>query len=104
MASLHLDGTTAEWYYQMEGDFSMVPCLRFVNFINLHFGLPIRTNSVVEIKALVHTDMVEDYSHRFLVLLARFNDLALWIVIDLYTGGLGQPLAADVEMQHPVNL
>ena len=25
-------------------------------------------------------------------------------VIDLYTGGLGQPLAHDVELQHPANL
>jgi len=26
------------------------------------------------------------------------------MVIDLYTGGLGQPLAHDVEMQYPVDL
>ena len=47
---------------------------------------------------------MEDYSRRFLALLARCDDLATRTVIDLYTGGLGQPLAHDVEMQNPANL
>jgi hypothetical protein len=42
MVSLHHDGTSAEWCYQMERDFSMVPWLCFVDFINLRFGPPIR--------------------------------------------------------------
>ena len=104
MASLHLDGTAAEWYYQMERDFSMVPWPCFVDFINLCFGPPIRTNSIAEIKALIRTGTMEDYSQRFLALLTRYDDLATRTVIDLYTGGLGQPLAHDVEMQHPANL
>ncbi|XP_066373490.1 uncharacterized protein [Miscanthus floridulus] len=104
MASLHLDGTAAEWYYQMERNFGMVPWPCFVDFVNLRFGPPIRTNSITEIKALIRTGTVEDYSRRFLALLARCDDLATQTVIDLYTGGLGQPLAHDVEMQHPANL
>jgi len=40
MASLHLDDTVVEWYYQMERDFGMVPWSRFVDFINLRFGCP----------------------------------------------------------------
>jgi hypothetical protein len=90
MASLHLDGTMTEWYYQMERDFGMVPWPRFVDFVNLRFRPPIHTNSIAEIKALVRTDTMVDYSRRFLAL--------------LNTGGLGQPLAHDVEMQHPANL
>ena len=104
MASLHLDGTAVEWYYQMERDFSMVPWPHFVDFVNLRFGPPIRTNSIAEIKALVRTGSVEDYLRRFLALLARCDNLAARTVIDLYTGGLGQPLAHDVEMQYPANL
>ena len=104
MASLYLDGTAAEWYYQMERDFGMVPWPRFVDFINLRFGPPIRTNSIAEIKALVRTGSVEDYSRSFHALLARCHNLAPRTVIDMYTGGLGQPLAHDVEMQHPANL
>lgn len=54
MASLHLDGTTGEWYYynQMEYDFGMVSWLRFVKYVNLCFGPPIRSNALHEIKAI----------------------------------------------------
>lgn len=104
MASLHLDGTAAEWYYQMERDFGMISWPRFVEFVNLRFGPPIRTNSVAEIKALVRTSTVEEYSRRYLALLSRCDNLSTQTAIDLYTGGLGQPLASDVEMQHPVDL
>jgi hypothetical protein len=58
MASLHLDGTTVEWYYQMERDFGMVSWPRFVDFANLRFGPPIRSNSLGEIKALFRTGTV----------------------------------------------
>lgn len=98
MASLYVNGTAADWYYQMERDFGLVPWPRFVDFVNLHFGPPIRTNLMAEIKALVRTDTVEAYSRHFQALLACCTDLAPWTVIDLYTGGLGQPLAHDVEM------
>jgi hypothetical protein len=105
MASLYLDGTTAEWYYQMERDFGMVSWPHFVDFVNLRFGPPICTNSIAEIKALVRTGTVEDYSRHFFALLARCDNLAPRTVIDLYTGGLGQPLLAhDVEMQHTADL
>jgi hypothetical protein len=104
MASLHLDGTATEWYYQMECDFGMVSWPCFVEFVNLRFGPPIRTNSVAEMKALVRMATVEEYSWRYLALLSRCDDLSTRMAIDLYTGGLGQPLASDVELQHPANL
>jgi len=88
MASLHLDGITTKWYYQMDHDFGMVSWPRFVEFVNLRFGPPIRTNSVGEIKALVRTGTVE-YSRRFLALLSRCDNLSTWTTIDLYIGGLG---------------
>lgn len=88
----------------MERDFGMVSWPCFVDFVNLRFGPPIRTNSIAEIKALVRTGTVEDYSRRFLALLSHCEDLTPRTVIDLYTGGLGQPLAHDVEMQLPANL
>jgi len=104
MASLHLDGTVAEWYYQMERDFGMISWPRFVEFVNLRFGPPIRTNSVAEIKALVRTGIVEEYSRRYLALLSRCDNLSTQTAIDLYTGGLGQPLASDVELEYSVDL
>lgn len=65
---------------------------------------PIRSNSLGEIKALYRTGMVEDYSRRFLALLSRTEELTMQHKIDIYIGGLGQSLASDVELQHPVNL
>jgi len=47
---------------------------------------------------------VEDYSRGFLGLLTHCDNLAPRTVIDLYNGGLGQPLAHYVEMQHPADL
>jgi hypothetical protein len=104
MASLHLDDTVAEWYYQMERDFGMVPWPRFVDFINLRFGPPIHSNSIGEIKALFRTGTMEEYSQRYLALLSHCDNLDAQTKIDLYTGGLGQPLASDVELQHPIDL
>ena len=69
----------------MERDFGMVSWPRFVEFVNLHFGPPIRTNSVSEIKALVRTGTVEEYSRRYLALLSRCDDLSTRTAIDLYT-------------------
>ena len=72
----------------MERDFGMVSWPHFVDFVNLRFGPLIHTNSIAEIKALVRTGSVEDYSWRFLALLACCDSLTPWTVIDLYTGGL----------------
>lgn len=96
-ASLHLDGTAAEWYYQMERDFGMVSWPRFVEFVNLRFGPPIGSNSIGEIKALFCTSTVEEYSRRYLALLSHCDHLSTRTKIDLYTGGVGQPLASDEE-------
>jgi hypothetical protein len=35
MASLHMDGATAEWYYALEREYGMVPWNRFTEFVNL---------------------------------------------------------------------
>ena len=88
----------------MERDFGMLSWPHFIEFVNLRFGVPIRTNSVAEINALVRTGTVEEYSRRYLALFSRCDNLSLQTAIDLYTGGLGQPLASDVELQYPVDL
>jgi hypothetical protein len=56
----------------MEHDFGMVLWPRFVKYVNICFGSPIRSNSLGEIKALQCTPQNQ---------------------IDLVTAGLGQPCA-----------
>ncbi|CAL4917571.1 unnamed protein product [Urochloa decumbens] len=104
MASLHLKGVAAQWYFQMERDFGIVSWPRFVEFVTLRFGPPISSNALGELKALHRTSSVEDYQRHFLALLCRCDQLGPRQQIDLFTAGLGQPLASDVEMQRPSNL
>jgi hypothetical protein len=41
MASLHMDGAAAEWYYALEREYGMVPWNHFTEFVNLRFGPPL---------------------------------------------------------------
>jgi hypothetical protein len=57
-----------------------------------------------ELKELRRTGTVEEYERQFLALLCRCDNLTPPHQLDLFTAGLGQPLASDVEMQRPSNL
>jgi hypothetical protein len=61
LASLHLDGAAAEWYYSLEREYGMLPWTRFVEFVNLCFGPPIQFNPLRELKALQKTGTIEEY-------------------------------------------
>jgi hypothetical protein len=60
LPSLHLDDVVAEWYYSLEKEYGLLRWSRFAEFINLHFGLPIHSNPLDELKELHHTGTVED--------------------------------------------
>jgi hypothetical protein len=47
---------------------------------------------------------VEEYQRQLLALVCRRDHLSWQHQIDLFTAGLGQPLASDVEMQRSANL
>jgi hypothetical protein len=61
LASLHLDGAAAKWYYSLEREYGMLPWTRFAEFVNLRFSPPIRFNPLRELKALQKTGTVEEY-------------------------------------------
>lgn len=103
LASLHLDGVD-DGYYGLERECSTITWGQFSKFINLQFGPPICTNSLGEIKELVCTGSVEDYQRQFLAHMCPCDDLSVRHQIDLFTAGLGQPLASDVELQKPATL
>jgi hypothetical protein len=52
MASLHMDGAAAEWYYDLEREYGMVPWNHFTEFVNLRFGSPLLSNPLGELKEL----------------------------------------------------
>jgi hypothetical protein len=61
MASLHMDGAAVEWYYALEHEYGIVSLTRFVEFVNLCFRPPLRSNPLGELKDLRRTGIVEDY-------------------------------------------
>jgi hypothetical protein len=104
IASLHLKGVAADWYYALERDHAIPSWARFAEFVNMRFGPPLRTNSLAELKDLRRTGSVEEYQRQFSVLLCRCDDLSPSQQVNMFTAGLGEPLRTDVEMQTPTTL
>jgi hypothetical protein len=104
MASLHMDGAAAEWYYALEREYGMVPWNRFTEFVNLRFGPPLRSNLLGELKELRRTGSLDEYQRQFLALLCRCDGLSSVHAMNLFTAGLGEPMTSDVEMQQPADL
>jgi hypothetical protein len=75
MASLHLDGIVAEWYYSLERDVGLLTWTRFSDFINMRFGPPLCHNGLAELKELRCTGTVEEYQRQFLTFLCRCDDM-----------------------------
>jgi hypothetical protein len=99
MASLHMDGVTVEWYYALEREYGMVPWNRFTEFMNLHFGPPLRSNPLGELKELRRIGSVDEYQCQLLALLCRCDGLSSAHAMNLFTVSLGEPMTPDVEMQ-----
>jgi hypothetical protein len=75
MASLHLEGAAAEWYYTFERDYGIVTWPRFEELVNMRFVPPLRTNGLADLKELRRTDTVDEYQRQFLTLLCRCDDI-----------------------------
>ena len=104
-ASLHLEGVAAEWFYALERDLGgVLTWTRFIEFIQMRFGPPLRFNGMADLKELKRTGTVEEYSRQFLTLLCRCDDMSHRQQSNMYTTGLGEPLRTDVELQTPETL
>jgi hypothetical protein len=104
-ASLHLEGVAAEWFYAMERDIGgVLTWSRFIEFLQMRFGPPLRFNGMADLKALQRTSTIEDYTWQFLTILCRCDDMTHRQQINMYTAGLGEPLRTDVEMEMPETL
>jgi hypothetical protein len=104
IASLHLDGMAAEWYYALERNHDILSWVRFTEFVNMRFGPPLGSNGLVELKELHCMDTVEEYQRQFSVLLCHCDDLSPSQQVNMFTSGLGEPLRTDIELQAPTNL
>jgi hypothetical protein len=104
-ASLHLEGVAAEWFYPPERDIGgALTWSRFIEFLQMRFGPPLRFNDMANLKALQRTGTVEDYTRQFLKICAACDDMTHRQQTNMYTTGLGEPLRTDVEMEMLVTL
>ena len=76
LAAYHLTGNAQLWYYQLERDEGIVSWPRFVDFVNMRFGLPLRSNLLGELAHLRRTGAVLEYQQQFLALLCRTEQLS----------------------------
>jgi hypothetical protein len=98
MASLHLEGAAAEWYYTLEHDYNVVTYPRFEELVNMSFDPPLRTNGLAYLKELRRTGTVDEYQRQFLTLLCRCDDMTSQQQVQMFTTGLGETLRTDVEL------
>jgi hypothetical protein len=104
LASHHMDGVVAEWYYALECEYGLVLWARFAEFVNLRFKLPLRSNPLGEFKELRRAGSVKGYQRQFLALLCCCDGLSAIHAMNLFTAGLSEPMTSDVEMQRPADL
>jgi hypothetical protein len=97
---LHLEGVATEWFYALERDIGgVLTWSRFIEFLQMRFGPPLRFNGMADLKALQRTGNVEDYTRQFLTILCHCDDKTHRQQTNMYTTGLGEPLRTDVEME-----
>lgn len=88
MASLHLDGVAAEGFYALDRDNTNITWGCFVDFLNLGFGPPLRSNPLAELKESWPTVMVDEYQWQFQLMLCRCDDLSSCQQINFFGEGL----------------
>jgi hypothetical protein len=78
MASLHLDGIAAEWYYALECDVRILTWPRFSELVNMRFAPPPpppRHNGLAKLKELRRTGTMEEYQRQFLMFMCCCDDM-----------------------------
>jgi hypothetical protein len=84
MASLHMEGAAAEWYYALECDVGLLSWTRFSEFVNMQFGPLLRTNDMADMKELWYTGTLEAFFETPRV--ERTNGLGWVLIISLWVG------------------
>jgi hypothetical protein len=77
---------------------------RFVQLVNACFGLPHTDNPIGELAMLQHTEMMDNYSKRFITLSCHDTTLSEPQQIQLFITGFSDPLCMDVVLQQPSTL
>jgi hypothetical protein len=107
LASFHMNGVAQHRYYMLErdaGDVAATPWPLFKALCNQRFGPPLGTNHLSDLAHLPFRGTVADYQEAFLARMAHAGPLSPAQQVQLFTGGLPDPIRTDVELQGPTNL
>jgi hypothetical protein len=104
LAAFHLQGAAQQWYMRLERDEGTPGWCRFSELLEMRFGPLLKSNPLGELAACRRTGTVADYQEHFLALLTRAGPLTEAQQIQLFTAGLQEPLAIDVQLHGPQSL
>lgn len=102
-----MTGTAQHWYYMLErdaGDISAVTWQVFRSLCQQRFGPPLSTNHLAELARLPFCSSVSEYQENFQSRMAHAGYLTPAQQVQLFTGGLPEPLRTDVELLTPTDL
>ena len=107
LASFHLTGISQHWFYMLERDAGNINAISWSAFRSLcqqRFGPPLGTNHLSDLARLQFRGSVADYQEAFQARLAHAGYLSPKQQVQLFTGGLPDPICTDVELQAPADL
>lgn len=107
LASFHMMDTAQHWYYMLErdvGDINAISWDQFAALCQQRFGPLLGTNHLADLARLPYKGSVEDYQVAFQARMAHAGCLSPGQQVQLFTGGLPEPIFTDVELQGPQDL
>jgi len=111
LASFQLTGISQHWFYMLERDAGNINTISYSSFRSLcqqRFGPPLGTNHLSDLARLQFRGSVADYQEAFQARLAHAGYLSpeqqVQQQVQLFTGGLLDPIRTDVELQAPADL
>ena len=86
------------------GDLTAISWPLFRSLCQQHFGPPLGTNHLSDLARLPFRGSVAEYQEAFQARMAHAGNLSPEQQVQLFTGGLPDPIRTDVELQAPADL
>ena len=102
-----MSGAAQHWYFMLERDAEDVSNITWPSFKALcqqRFGPALGTNHLSDLARLPFPGTVVGYVEAFLSRMAHAGSLSPLQHVQLFTGGLPDPIRTDVELQAPADL
>jgi len=107
LASFHMTGAAQHWFFMLErdaGDINAISWPLFRSLCQQRFGPPLGANHLADLARQPFRGSVAEYQEMFQARMAHAGYLSPAQQVQLFTGGLPNPLRTDVELQAPADL